>query len=275
MSIEEYNKSLCIGKLVNPSTLDIKKYGLNRQSFGDPLGLGIVERFIPPDPDHDINNNEEIQRQEFCKMFNIQYDDVHGDNFKNSPTGKYLTIDEVRKYCSRYNLSTEKMDTDSIIYIDSNINYKLFFIGDSIFTREEVYKRFAFLEMNTSPELQFDCKFVCEYFNERDGSIVYITKNEMSIRDDEVRPKRIARTKIYTSGVEFERFLKLSDITAATIAVSRTQTAENDNILSLMGIVDKSKFNTSTVSNEDIIAILKEIKQKIKTIEERLDILEL
>jgi hypothetical protein len=272
MSIEEYNKSLPIGTLVNPSSLEIKQYGLKCQMYGDPLGLGIVERFIPLDPDYDINNDEEIQCREFCKMFKIIYDDVHGDDSINAPSAKFLTISEVRKYCSRYKLTTDRIDADSIIYLDSNINYKLFFVGESVFTREEVYKRYAFLEMNTSPELQFDSRFVCEYINEKDGSVTYLTKTEMNIRDDVIKPRRIARTKIYISGQDFERFLALSNTTAAMISVSRTQTDKSDNILSLMGIVDKSK--SSNISMDEVLDILKEMKRRIKSLEERLDIFE-
>jgi hypothetical protein len=145
------------------------------------------------------------------------------------------------------------------------INYKIFIVDDNIYTREEIYENYAFIEFNTQPELYFDQKIVGEFFVPIVGvnstepatkfertliaktahdqtwkfytprDILKMHKAKKPITEAEcIRPTRVANSKIYVAGKRFERFLHTQDSVSTFISIGTNQKERTTNIFGLM-----------------------------------------
>jgi len=125
---------------------------------GDPLGLGIrpEDRPAPPqDPDvydaaeEDKNGSRSLYGEKTRKKLN-----------NLNATDGFMSIDRVRQELlgqgsNDVPIGTILADPSLMMLIDSRINYKIFVTDDNIYTREELYNHYMFLEMGVQPEAIF------------------------------------------------------------------------------------------------------------------------
>jgi hypothetical protein len=201
---------------------------------GDPLGLGTlaIRAQRPPAPVYD----EEIEKSHYALSILGAADKKERDE---EILGGFMSIETVRKHF-KSNLSKESStpDPEFMIYIDTRINYQIFIVNDTIYTRDELYDNYAFAEACAEPEDFFDRQvigvFNNEYIakNENDESMEFIkikdyfeldkaTKEGREFTPD--RPQRIVNTKIYIAKETFDEFIQLQKLLRAMVKVKRSQ----------------------------------------------------
>jgi hypothetical protein len=141
---------------------------------GDPLLLGRDPDYLPPlDPDFTENNDENIQKANYCYQLLNSKSKLERDKYIKEHG--YMNIDDVRQYFDIECKDVNHTDPDDIVYLDTHINYKIFIVDENIYTREELYKNFAFHELKTQPEAYFEMRIVGEF--NIDGRVMLVSKS--------------------------------------------------------------------------------------------------
>lgn len=106
-----------------------------------------------------------------------------------------LTIDQVRSIVSRLEFfydgiidekATRCPDAEQMLMIDQCTDFKMFFVEDAIYTRNELYARWAFSEMKITPEDVFS-RQVLGYFGPADG---WVSRDEDRESKNDYGPAR-------------------------------------------------------------------------------------
>lgn len=203
------------------------------QRKGDPLGINRPYIKPPPDiepydyekelsefslslmtPDALKQRNEDIEEAKKNPNGKIRYNE---DGFYHIDTVRRL----IRESCTKENIFP---DPDIMIMIDANINYKIFIADNTVYTREDLYDNYAFIELDAIPEDFFSRQVIGVFDN--GSEIVYNRKDE----DDEsmefiqikcmlnldkdpnykpIKPTKIVKTKIFIGGEQFTEFVNL------------------------------------------------------------------
>lgn len=146
------------GMLMSVRTADLPRDELRRRlpamRVGDPLGTGNPNR-PPPPPDPD-RYDPALESQHYSRSLLSAEEQAQLD--VEHETKGFMPIETVRKLIVE-NLSKRALqhglDPEFLMMVDYSINYKIFIADDNVYTREELYEHFPFLEMNAQPEAVF------------------------------------------------------------------------------------------------------------------------
>ena len=205
------------------------------QRKGDPLGIN--RPYVKPPPDIEPYNYEKELSDYSLSLLSLetlkQRNDEIAEAKKNSKINGVIRYNEdgfyhistvrkiIRESCTKESLFP---DPDIMVMIDSFINYKIFIADNTVYTREELYENYAFVELDAIPEDFFSRQVIGVF--EDNGEVKYDRKDE----DDEsmefiqvhcmlkldkdpnyvpIKPTKIVRTKIFIGGEQFIDFVNL------------------------------------------------------------------
>jgi len=227
---------------------------------GDPLQLGIRRKSPPPDPE---KYDDDIQKNHFSTSL-LTPEEIKERDEELKKSG-YISIETVRELF-KSNLSKESStpDAEFMIQIDSRIDYKIFIVDNTIYTREELFENYAFSELGQEPEDFFSRQLIGVFDNEfitkdeDDESMEFIKISDMfkmrryeqftRLKKDTYpdgspvveiipeKPKKIVPTKIYIGKSSWDDFLVIQTQFKTMIKMQmKAQKSEEPNIFN-MGI---------------------------------------
>jgi len=247
---------------------------------GDPLGLGIVNR--PAAPEDAEKYDESVER--LCGTMSIMTVEQLKERDELIKDKGFVNIKELRKIIVA-NTSKESLvpDPEVMVNIDSIINYKVFIVDNTVYTREEMFDNYAFLELDAIPEDFFarqligvfedtdvDGKTVKVFIakDEDDESLEFV-KIEDLLRNERIKtineqlreegkpefpliepriPSRVVKTKIFIAKETFKEFLQCQSLIKTMLRVKKSQ-ANNPNPLN-MGFLE---FNINSSKMEKFL----------------------
>lgn len=256
LSVSALSVSSAASSAVTVYNLPSSQLNLVLNSSNDPLFLGAERPPAPEDPDAAENNDERTQKTVYCYQLLSEDEKISRD--KMIAENGYMNIDDVRMYFDTQRIDVTQTDPTDIVFIDSHTNFKIFIVDENIYTREELYEHYAFFEFKTQPEAFFEQRIVGEFIV--DGKIKLLSKSMLDsgwkfyqsldllrmakdkrkkIPADEsknIRPNRIAKSKVYFAGERFRRFLTAQDVISTLSIAAQSSGRDNSIVQSLCGV---------------------------------------
>lgn len=214
---------------------------------GDPLGLGVERPPPPPDPDVYDRSAEDLSFSR-STLSSEERQAIDEDIEKKG----YMQIGDVRLLIAQNTnaalTESSGLDPEMIIFIDARINYKVFIVGDNIYTREELYENFALHELDVQPEAVFSQQeigiFPAEKYSMNPSELCYVARDvgdetvEFITTEDMVglaarknykmcrQLLRAVKTKIYVGKQPWRDFEAMAQLARGTVRLMQFHCAK-------------------------------------------------